>query len=201
MGTPKYQIKTQPASEPITLSEAKSHLRVDLTTDDTYITTLITVARKYCENYCNRYFITQTFEQWYDSFLNMKLSANPVQSVTHIKYYDEDDVLQTLASSFYVLDNVSDVLPSEILEAPDKDFPTYSIDVANPILVEYVVGYGSASDVPDDIKHAILFMISYLYENREGLNVSNTGTASVVDINPPKVVRILLDNYRLYYGS
>lgn len=201
MGTPKYQIKTQPASEPISLSEAKSHLRVDLTTDDTYITTLITVARKYCENYCNRYFITQTFEQWYDSFLNIKLSANPVQSVTHVKYYDEDEVLQTLASSFYVLDNVSDVLPSKILKAPDKDFPTYSLDVANPILVEYVVGYGSASDVPDDIKHAILFMVSYLYENREGLNVSNTGTASVVDINPPKVVRILLDNYRLYYGS
>ena len=36
---------TAPAAEPVSTSEAKSHLRVDTTADDTYIGTLMTVAR------------------------------------------------------------------------------------------------------------------------------------------------------------
>ena len=87
----KYQITSQPAVEPISLTEAKDHLRIDGTDEDTYLATIITAARKYCEQYCNRAFITQTWKQYPDDFSDgMKLSINPVQSVTSITYYDED---------------------------------------------------------------------------------------------------------------
>ena len=61
-----YQITTEPATEPLTLTEAKEHLRVDGTDEDTLITSIITVARKLCENYTNRAFITQTWTQTED---------------------------------------------------------------------------------------------------------------------------------------
>ena len=44
--------------EPITLAEAKSHLRVTFEDDDSYITALITAARQYAENYQNRVYVS-----------------------------------------------------------------------------------------------------------------------------------------------
>lgn len=44
-------------TEPITLAEAKNHLRVMCDDEDTYIETLITAARQYAENYQNRVYV------------------------------------------------------------------------------------------------------------------------------------------------
>jgi uncharacterized phage protein (predicted DNA packaging) len=41
-------------TEPVTLDEAKLHLRVDDTSDDTLITTLITAAREHVEKFIKR---------------------------------------------------------------------------------------------------------------------------------------------------
>ena len=46
--------QTPPAVEPVTVAEAKAHLRVDISDDDTYIGTLITAAREWCEEYLDR---------------------------------------------------------------------------------------------------------------------------------------------------
>src|SRR5210317_847009 len=92
-----YQITVQPASEPITTAEAKTHLRVDFSDDDTYIDTLIASARKYCEQYTNRVFITQTWRQNEDNWSNpIKLKVNPIVSLTSLKYYDTNETQQTL---------------------------------------------------------------------------------------------------------
>jgi uncharacterized phiE125 gp8 family phage protein len=128
------------------------------------------------------------------------LSVNKVQSITSIKYYDTDNAQQTLSSSYYTLDNKGEV--AKIVEAVGYDFPDYSTEVPNVVDVEYVAGFGSsASDVPEDIRHAILFMISYFYENREGQNKSMSGTATIVEIRPPRAVRDLLNMYRIYSES
>lgn len=57
-----------PATEPITLEEAKLHLRVDTTDDDALITGLISAARVAAENICRRAFVTQQWELVIDSF-------------------------------------------------------------------------------------------------------------------------------------
>jgi len=193
----KYQITSQPALEPISLSEAKDHLRIDGTDEDTYLATVITAARKFCEQYCNRAFITQTWKQYPDVFSDgMKLSINPVQSVTSITYYDVDGVSQTLNASQYQIDLSDDVC--RIYEAVAVDFPDVQDEKINPITITYVAGYGSAAtDVPMDIRHAIKLMISHLFENREGvLTVS-----SVQNIPLPKTVQVLLNNYRIFYEA
>ncbi len=56
------RLNTAPASEPVTLAEAKAHLRLDTALDDTYVTSLITTARAYCEQVCWRGLVTQAWE-------------------------------------------------------------------------------------------------------------------------------------------
>ena len=46
-----------PYGEPVTLTEAKAHCRVDDTDSDTYITALIQAAREHAEEFCQRSFV------------------------------------------------------------------------------------------------------------------------------------------------
>ena len=99
-------IHTEPASEPITLAEAKSYLRVDSSGDDALITSLISTARKLCEEHTQRAFMTQTYNLFLDAledvddglwegirtgaYINyyknyIELPMPPVVSVSHIK--------------------------------------------------------------------------------------------------------------------
>ncbi len=58
-----WKLKTAPAVEPISTSEAKLHLKLDSdTTDDTLIAALITAAREIIENMTGRALINQTWE-------------------------------------------------------------------------------------------------------------------------------------------
>jgi uncharacterized phiE125 gp8 family phage protein len=190
-----YQITVQPATEPITTAEAKTHLRVDFSDEDDYIDTLITTARKYCESYTNKVFITQTWRQNLDIFPDVfKLKVNPVISLTSIKYYDTNEVQQTITDSSdnYQLDNLSDV--AKVHDGLVNAFPAIGSTI-NPIEVITVCGYGAASDVPDDIKHAIKLMVAHLYENREMVNVVVGGLAMQIEM--PNVVKNLLAPYRV----
>lgn len=190
-----WQITVQPTTEPITLVEAKAHLRVDFSDEDDYIDTLITSARRYCEAYCNRVFITQTWRQNENSWSNpIELKVNPVISVTSLKYYDSNEAQQTITdtSANMQKDLNSDV--AKIYEGLTNTFPAIGSTI-NPIEIITVCGYGAASAVPDDIKHAIKFMVSYFYENREGVNVPLNSAAS--DIKPPTAVKSLLTRYRV----
>ena len=62
------KIIAQPAVEPVTLAEAKLHLRVDIADDDPLITTLIGAARVAAENICRRAFVTQQWTLFMDAF-------------------------------------------------------------------------------------------------------------------------------------
>ena len=191
-----YYISVEPASEPITTAEAKAHLRVDFSDEDTYIDTLIATAREYCEAYCNRVFITQTWIQEEDVFTNpIKLKINKVASLTSLKYYDTNDSQQTLTdnSANFQKDFNSDV--AKIYEGTTNAFPNISTSVINPIEITYVCGYGDASDVPSDIKHAIKLMVAHLYENRD--MVHRPIASMPFDVPMPSSVRNLLNRYRV----
>ena len=101
---------TAPATEPVTSTEAKSHLRVDTTADDTLIGTLITAARQHVEAHLRRALITQTWELVTDAFPVgdvLRLPLPPLVSVTSIKYTDEDGAESTFSSGLYVVDTDS----------------------------------------------------------------------------------------------
>lgn len=61
-------ILTQPTVEPVTLAEAKQHLRVDVADDDDLISVLIAGARQSAEGICRRALCTQTVKLVLDQF-------------------------------------------------------------------------------------------------------------------------------------
>jgi len=61
-------VTVPPVQEPISLFEAKDHLRVSVDDEDLLIYSLIKAARKKIESDCNRYLITQTVEIYFDRF-------------------------------------------------------------------------------------------------------------------------------------
>jgi len=191
-----WQITSEPATEPITTAQAKEHLRVDVSDEDDYIDLLITAARRFCEAYTNRVFITQTWRQNENEFTNpIPLMVNPVISLTSLKYYDTDGTQQTLTDdpTNFQKDFNSDT--AAIYEGTTNAFPAISATIINPIEIITVCGYGAASDVPEDIKHAIKIMISYFYENREMINVPIASIATQIPV--PTAVYSLLNRYRV----
>ncbi|MFM0330658.1 head-tail connector protein [Paraburkholderia strydomiana] len=57
-----------PTEEPVTVDEAKLHLRVTDSSEDTLITMLISAARIHAENVCRRVFVTQKWDLFLDAF-------------------------------------------------------------------------------------------------------------------------------------
>lgn len=169
-------VSSAPATEPVTLIEAKAHLYVDTSNDDTLITTMISTARIYVENYTRRSLITQTLVARYDRFPSLfQLEKPPLQSVTSIAYLDPAGDSQTVSSGDYDVDIYS--TPPRVTEAYGTTWPSTRVDVPNVVTVTYVAGYGAAAAVPETLKHAVLMLIGHWYENREAtsqqINVSD----------------------------
>lgn len=162
-------IISEPTAEPITLAEAKTHLRVDHSDDDSYIDALITAARKYLDGNCGvlgRALITQTWELTLARFPDgdIPLPLPPLQSITSITYIDQDGASQTLATSVYAADLNENMVRLKY----DQSWPD-TRDVWNAVVIRFVAGYGAASAVPKPLVHAIKLMVGDLYEHRQSV--------------------------------
>jgi len=164
-----WKVSTAPTIEPVTLTEAKLHLRIDGTDDDDLITSLIKVAREWCEGFQNRAFIEQSITARLDAFSNtIALPRPPLISVTTIKYYDTAGDQQTLSDSYYDVDTTSE--PGLITLAYNQSWPAVR-DIHHCIEIIYKAGYGAtAATVPESVKAAIKLLVSHLYEHREAMS-------------------------------
>lgn len=167
-----YIVTSGPATEPLTLAEAKLHLRVETTEDDTLITSIIKAARVAIENYLDQKLVTQTVAEYFDTFPlsgALGLSFWPVASITSITYTDTDGATQTWAGANYDVD-----LYGQFGRGPARIYPAYlqnfplTREEMNAVAITYVAGYGAAADVPDLIKAAMRLLIAEMYENRTG---------------------------------
>lgn len=73
-----------PATEPVSLIEAKEHLRVDWDSDDALISALISAAREFAESICRRVFITQSWKLVLDGF------PSPSNTLSEANYYGQN---------------------------------------------------------------------------------------------------------------
>ena len=164
---------TAPQEEPITLAEAKSHLRITSTDEDALIETWIKAVREYCEGYQNRAYITQTWELSLDRFPDnsiIKVPLPPLQDITSIKYYDPEGTEKEFSSDDYEVDTYSE--PGRVSLGYGKSWPSEILRPVNGVIIEFIAGYGDTADkVPEKVKQAIKVLIGELYEHREVTDV------------------------------
>lgn len=186
---------TDAATEPVTLAEARLHLRLasDYTTEDATISALITAARRMAEHELGRALITQTWEQVLDEFPGdeIELTKPKVIAITSIKYINTSEVETTIDSADYALD--SSTLPGWVKPAYGVDWPTDVLDSTNVVRVRYTAGYGAASAVPEEIKAWIKLQVASMWRNREAF-VEGVSVAEI----PNRFVASLLDRERVY---
>lgn len=153
-----------PAVEPVTLLEAKAHLRVDSDHEDGLILDLIKVARQELERQTALCLIDQNWRLFLDHWPicgSIELPLRPVKEVTEIRVFDHEGNATLLDNSAYVLDAYGQV-PK--LHMQKTAIPTQK---HNGIEIDIVCGFGSAgNDVPDILKRAILVLVAHWFEFR-----------------------------------
>lgn len=188
---------TPPATDPITIAEAKTHLRVTESVDDGLIAGLILAARQFAEDYTRRRIITQTLDYTINSDWpwvrnsdycgnRIDLPALPLQSVTSISYVDTAGASQTLASSQYVVKSDEEI--SHIIPAYDATWPDVRCQ-PNAITVRFVAGW-DFSAVPNPIREAIKMHVEILYDRSPDMRELLEKTRDSL-LDPYRILRIL----------
>lgn len=177
---------TAPTSEPVTLAEFKAWARIDDTTEDNLLTNMIIGARQEVEKYLKSVLITQTWDLTIDlcsSELDNTLGDGvydlpitalygdlpsvidlpyaPVQSITSVTTYDLDNASSVFSSTNYTLDTAG----GRFILDYGSSYPSNLRKNAS-MVIRYVAGYGSASDVPFSIRMAIMSLAQSFYESR-----------------------------------
>lgn len=160
---------TAPTEEPVSLADAKAHLRVTHNDEDALITGLIATARQAAESRTGRALVTQQWRQTLDAWPTdgvIELDRPKLLSVESVSYLDSDGARQTLDSAAYQI--VADTLIGLVQPAYGTAWPACR-ETPGSIRVDYTAGYGSAAAVPQPIKAWMLLALATWYAQREAL--------------------------------
>lgn len=190
-----YRETSAPAAEPVTLAQAKAQLVVDtgFTDDDDLITSLIVAARQHCEKIMQRAIFNRTVTMQYDFFpypyfrgsfnindrhslygtywrqFAIKLAYPACVSVSSITYVDLNGNTQTVSSSLYAVDTMSE--PARIVPNPGMYWPYTQAYLPGSVKVDYTAGtWGDGVEenyCPQSVCQAILMLVSYWYNQRD----------------------------------
>jgi uncharacterized phiE125 gp8 family phage protein len=184
-------LTTAPTVEPVTLAEAKAHLRVDGSAEDTLIGSLIITSRLHVEAALGLALITQGWSYFIDAWPagpQLSLPLRPVQSIAAVKVYAADETVTTLPSDSYVLDGAS--TPARLVRQGSLAWPKPGRP-GNGIEIAFIAGYGSDADsVPAPIRQAILLLVAHWHEHREPVAIGQANASA------PSAVSELLFPYR-----
>ena len=201
------QLLTPPAAEPVSLAEAKLHLRVDFADDDALITSLISAARQAAETLTGRQLVTARWKLVLDSFPGPSLMGVPagsmfslpghaillpkcpVQSVFATEYLDMSGASQTMPPAEYTVDTACE--PARVTPVFGRIWPI-SLPQIGAVEVTYDAGYGPAASVPEGLKSWIKLRVGSLYAHREEVALLTRGS-----IAPLPFIDGLLDPYKV----
>lgn len=136
-----------PPTEPITLAEAKTFLRLDHDAEDALLETLIASARERLEARLNLALITRPMQLAMSSSGEIALPRWPVASVDTV---------------------IADGAPTTDFHADLRKRPsTVTVCADDHVEVEFTAGYGTTpADVPAPLRQAMLLLVARSYEYR-----------------------------------
>jgi uncharacterized phiE125 gp8 family phage protein len=182
-----------PATPLFSLSEAKSHLRVEIADDDALISSLIAAATNAVESRLKVSLVTRSYIWGLDYFPNRIVLANnmvvannwlnsrlypwaqaqvlfppmpPLVSVDSITYWDQSGLRRTLdPSQYYSVPGT----PGRLAPSPGLQWPATQ-DRIGAIRISLTSGFGQdPALVPAQVSAAIKLLVGNLYRNRESV--------------------------------
>ena len=186
--------------EPISLAEAKAHLRIDQTHDDAYITALISMVRESVE-ISTRRTLVQGFTNYtagYDRYplhhSKLRIPLPPTIEILSLGFYDVENNSNTVFTG--------GTLPSEAIAEIEGSGSAFLAMEANhgyeslsreriaPVLVTFKAGYQDVS-IPAALKQAMYLLLSHYYDTRE-MVAFNRNPVSI-----PRSVEFLINQYKI----
>jgi hypothetical protein len=186
----------------VTTDDVKLHCRITDAAEDANIAIYAKAARLNIEARCGVKLVTQTVDLQCSRWNDLKtIPIYPLQSITYIKYLDEDGVEQTLDTAVYSYVAgrnpriyLKDGQSWPALYCPvEQAWPPYrsvvlGSNAPDAIRVRGVFGFGLAAAVPEDVKLALYALVGTWNENRESI-----GSNQLVSL--PDHVNSLLADY------
>lgn len=188
------RVAGEAVDEPVSLDDAKLHLRVDGTADDDLISSMITSARTSCERRMQRSILPQSWvltqssfrHPWVDHHAHWEhgliidpawyrmrchgypdsvvLPQTPIRAVTSVTYLDATMQRVTLDPSAYRLAVIGEQLA--MLRPVGAPWPQTARE-PDAVVVTYDAGWATPEQIPAPIISWIKLHLGALYENRE----------------------------------
>lgn len=179
----KYSFTRNDPLDIFTLAELKTYLNIptSVTSRDTQLTLWLDSAIDTFMEIAQMGILDTTFTAKFYGFHNYKIYDNStatsntlqlfrqkIHTINSVKYY-KSNVLTTLANTEYKMDFENMI--TSILSATDEGFPTDYDTLAfqgkpGAVEIEFVSGFGeNVSDIPADVKHALLSYVKESYED------------------------------------
>lgn len=180
-----------PLLEPVSLAEAQAHLRIEGADEDILLQSLITSARLHVETLTGRALVLQSWRLVRDAWPRgqvVEIPIAPVQAVTQVRVFTDEDIAATLDPSRYLVETVG--MPARLAMRGRQGWPHPGRAIGG-IEIDLVAGYGpAAADVPQSLRLAILQLVAHWYQAREPVSLG-AGALPV-----PGTVDALINPYR-----
>lgn len=186
----RLELIDPPAADPVTLAEAKKHLRVDYSTEDDLIGDLIKSATRHLEGrhgILGRALVTQSWALYLDAWpvdsvgrkrRRVEIPLPPLRDVTGVVYRDTDGVERTLSAANYIVDKRG--LVGAIQLKGTAQWPAIE-DHPEAVRIEFEAGFGDATDVPEPLRQSIKLLVGHWFLTREAVGQVGTPVAMAVE--------------------
>ena len=178
-----------PAVEPVSLADAKAHLRLDTTDEDLVVGAMIGASRVAVETDIRQVLIAQ---QWrvsntaWPTDRRIDLPVLPLISVDAVRALDAEDNPTAVPATDFSVEPEAGIVTINAGAAALA--PTLS---AGGYEIDFTAGFGVAStDVPHALRQAILMLVTHWFEHRSAITIGEALVAT------PQGVHALIAPYR-----
>lgn len=187
-------VRTDPGPPPVTVTEAKDHLRLHSDADDEILTQLLHTATEAVEAYTRRDVRANTYNLLLDEFEDrICVRRDLVDAITSVSYTVSSSPVVVSSSVYYLR---RDVQSSEILLQEDQVWPTDGDIREQGITIVFTTT--TPAYLVEVAKSAVLRIVAHLYENRGDVDPVSSGmSVTRSDIVRKSGAGAILDQFRI----
>ena len=156
------EVVTAPTAELLTLDEVRMRLRIPYQDEDVDLQAMLYGATEMLEASLGRSLRAATVRWWYDDVPRGRTVwfPEPVRAVASVTTYDTSGASAVVSAALYEVDTRH----HRLVVRETADWPPSDLRATNALAIEATVGYAAPTDVPFDLREALLLQVMALYQ-------------------------------------